>query len=83
MINSKIIVDIGVNKYRYLTRMYHINPSIMVITNKKLGEILIGDVSINDVSKLFEFICPDDKLSLTGFDGVESLRVVIWQCITV
>ncbi len=39
------MVEIGVNKTRYLIRKYHIEPRSNVKNNVKCDEIWIGDVS--------------------------------------
>lgn len=73
----RIIVDIGVNKTRYLIRKYQIDARIMVKKRIKWKEILIGEVSRNDdVSNLLVLI------SLIRL-GVEWRRGVIWQWIIV
>ncbi len=48
VINTRIIVDIGVNKTRYLIRKYHTEPRSNVKKSIKCDEIFIGDVSKND-----------------------------------
>jgi hypothetical protein len=45
VINIRIMVEIGVNKTRYLIRKYHIEPRSNVKNNVKCEEIWIGDVS--------------------------------------
>lgn len=74
-----MIVDIGVNRIRYLTRKYQINPSINVKIRIKYDETLIGDVSsIDNVSNPLVFVCAVDISSLIRL-VVETPRVLIWQ----
>ncbi len=83
VINIRIIVDIGVNKIRYLIRKYQIDPRMIVIKRIKCDEIFIGDASRNDdVSNPFAFIYSGVIPSLIRF-GVECRRVLIWQWIVV
>ena len=77
VINIRIIVDIGVNKTRYLIRKYQIDPRINVRKRITCDEILIGDASRkDDVSNPFAFNCAADILSLTRL-GVEWRLVLI------